>query len=117
MLHLFFIVVFIAEVIIGCWVISKIKEWDNNVNKLNAQVIELRPQIQSSLLETKLCVNKTMTAFAGIVTCIAEKREECKKFFSKSILSVIGSAVLKIPFSKILSILEIALTLKKMFRV
>lgn len=117
MLHLFFTITFVAEIIVGFWVVSKLKQWDKAVLEKNNQVIACQPVLKETLTEVKANVNKSMLALTSLVTFIGETKGECKKLFSKNFLSALGCLILKIPFKQIMTVLDVILTVKKFLRV
>lgn len=117
MLNLFFTIVFIAEIILAHWIISKLIKLDNCVKNFNSQVLEYQPTLKTNLQNARCSVNKAMLVLANIVTFINAKQSQCKTLFSKNILSVIGCSVLKIPFKQMFSVLDTILTLKKLLKV
>ncbi len=116
MLTIFFTITFIAELIIAGWIISVILKLDKIVCTTNQQVTDYRPILQENLTKTKAGVNKTLTALTKFVTFINEKKCECKDAFEKNIITSILCIILKLPFKKIISALEVALMLKKLLR-
>ena len=117
MLHLFFTITFVAEVIVCCWIVSKLKKLDEIVLEKNAQVLEYQPVLKSALTEVKANVNKSMLTLTSLVTFIGETKGECKKLFSKNFLSALGCLILKIPFKQIMSALDVILMVKRILKV
>lgn len=117
MLQIFFLITFIAEIIVGYQIVTALIRWDNSLKELNTKVLEFQPELKKILADTKTSVNKAMVSFGSIVTFIGEKRSQCKNLFSKNFLSVIGCAVLKIPFKQMVSVLDFLLTFKKLLKV
>lgn len=117
MLHLFFTITFIAEIIVTVWVVSKLKKWDRAVLEMNNQVLDYQPVLLDKLTKIKTNVNKSMVALKSLVTFIGETKGECKKLFSKNFLSALGCLILKIPFKQILTILDVIFMLKKFLKV
>jgi len=117
MLHLFFTITFIAEIIVCFWIVSKLKKLDRAVLEMNSQVLDYQPELKSMLANVKANVNKSMVSLKSLVSFIGETKGECKKLFSKNFLSAMGCLILKIPFSQILSVLDVIFTLKKILKV
>jgi len=117
MLQLFFTITFAAEIIVGYWIISYIIKCSKAVNKINEEVLAFQPVLKKSLEDTKVSVNRSMETFGKIVTYISTGKNQCRQLFSKNFLSVAGSLILKIPFKKMVSIMEFLLTLRKLLKV
>ncbi len=116
MLNLFFTIVFLAEIILAHWLISKIIKLDNYVKALNFLVVDRQSELKITLKSARCSVNKAMLMFANIVTFINAKQSQCKTLFSENLLSVIGCSVLKIPFKQMFTVLDTVLTLKRLLR-
>ena len=117
MLQVFFTISFIAEIIVCCWLVSKLKKWDRAVLEMNKQVLEFQPELKKSLTVVKTNVNKAMVALKVVVSFIGTTKGECKKLFSKNFISALGCLILKIPFKQILGILDVIFAFKKLLKV
>ncbi len=117
MLHLFFTISFAAEIIVCCWIISKLKKLDSIIIEKNRQVLEFQPELKKNLLEIKGKVNKSMVTLKSLVSFIGTAKGECKKLFSKNFISALGCLIFKIPFKQILNILDVIFALKNILKV
>ena len=70
MLNLFFTIVFLAEIILAHWLISKIIKLDNYVKALNFLVVDRQSELKIILKSARCSVNKAMLMLANIVTFI-----------------------------------------------
>ncbi len=116
MLQLFFTISFVAEIIVGFWIVSKLRKWDNAVLEMNKQVLDFQPELKASLTKVKAGVNKSMLALRSLVSVIGNAKGECKKLFSKNFLSALGCLILRIPFKQVLNILDVIFALKKLLK-
>ena len=65
MLVVFFTIVFIAEIIITCWIISKIKQLQAKVANLNLAVNQISPEIITGVTQIS-AIAETISSKMGI---------------------------------------------------
>lgn len=116
MLVLFFTIIVIAELIITVWLVLGLIKADKAVCETNKKIIEFQPILKSKLGKLKSIISLVLSSLDYCVMFIAEKKENFQNAFKKNLLSSILCIILKIPGKQILTILEILLTLKKLFK-
>lgn len=117
MFTLFFIIIFLAELIIAGWIISKIRKANEIVLEYNKKITAIQPVIKDTLQKTReiiTLINSKLTCFCASA---ADKKESCKNLFKNKNLTEIAMWIMKIPFKQIITMLEIILTIRKIIRV
>ncbi|MBQ8669231.1 hypothetical protein IJ472_05590 [bacterium] len=113
MLVLFFTIIFLAELIVAGWVISKIMSARKYVCELNQQVTDIQPVIKENIDKTHEGLTKTLNSLRTFINFLAEKKGQCSNLMKRNILSTTVAVILKLPFKEILSALEVILKVKK----
>ena len=116
MLVLFFTIIFLAELIIASWVISKINNARKLISEYNQQVVELQPVITLGITKARTNITKTLTTLNAFVNFLTEKKGQCSCIVGKNIFSTFLSVITKLPYKQILSFLEVLIAIKKFLR-
>lgn len=116
MLVLFFTIIFIAELIIAGWLVSCIVSVDKKVCALNQEVLTIKPQIKDHISKLRATINKVLGGLNCFVDYVAKKSSDCKESFKKGLITKIVLFILKIPARRIVTIIEMAMSLKKFLK-
>ena len=116
MLYIIFLIVFLAELIIMEWVVSKIIKCEKVVTETNNKITACRPIIKEKIKKAHSCLNTLTCCLKSFVTFVAEKKGQCKDLICKNILSTILCTITKIPFKHIITGLEIFLKIKNILK-
>lgn len=116
MLTLFFTIIFLAELIVANWIISKIVKFDNKVKETNIQILEIQPILRKYIRSTHYKLTKALNSLNCFVTFVADKKHQCKELCSKNIITSIVCLIVRLPYKQIFSALEVILTIKKILR-
>lgn len=116
MLTLLFTIVFIAELIIASWIISKIQKLNRVVCEANTKVLEAQVELKTQITETRLGITKALTALKKFTNFVDDTKDEYSNLVEKNIFSTVLSIILKLPYKKIMSALEVGLMIKKLLK-
>ncbi len=117
MLTLFFTVIFLAELIVTSWIISKIRKADDAILAYNKIITEYNPQLKNDLQKIKETVITLHSKLECFTTSVTNKAENCKKLIKNKYLTEFVMWLMKIPYKKIITVLEIILTIRKMIKI
>lgn len=112
MFNLFFIIVFIAEIIIAAKIIEILKQWDKKVCCVNESITSHRPNIYKNLLTAKLSVNKLLLGVTQTKIKLKKKKEQYKIVLIKNLITAICFIILNYNAKRALTIVELLLSLK-----
>lgn len=116
MLYIFFLIVFLAELIVMEWIVSKIIRLEKRVIETNQKVINYRPILKERIQKATSLLSGAAICLKSFVTFIAEKRGQCRDLLCKNLMSSLLCMITKIPFKQILTGLEIFLSIKKLLK-
>lgn len=116
MLYIIFLIVFLSELIIMEWVISKIIKCEKIIIETNQKVTACRPLIKEKMQKANSCLNSLTCCLKSFVTFIADKKGQCKDLICKNVVSTILCRITKIPFKHIITGLEIFLKIKNILK-
>ena len=108
MLTVFFIIVFIAEIIVAGKVISVLKDTSSKICEINSQVLEAKSAVKQSMKSVGSGV-KSAAKGVGFATKFLEKRRRLAIIsLSKAVLGiVIFLLIRKYPHNRILSVVDV----------
>ena len=112
MFVLFFVIVFIAELIVASKIIQIIKKADAKVCTVNEQILSARPQIKKGITSVRIEINKIHLSITQIQIKLKKKKEEYKIVLLKNILTGICFLLLNYNAKRALTTVELALSLK-----
>ncbi|MBD5402111.1 hypothetical protein HDR58_04855 [bacterium] len=116
MLILFFTIIFIAELIIVSWIISKLNKFNTVICKTNEEITAIRPVIKDEIEKVRTdiyAVNKKMGEFSNFLDV---RKNDYLNMFKPQIWSTIGKLILNADWKKFLIIIDIFLGIKKFLR-
>lgn len=116
MLVLFFTVIFLAELIVAGWVISKINKARIFVGEINQQILEIQPMIKTNLSRAHEVLSKALESLNSFTKFLAEKRGALGTLVNRNIFSTAIAVALKLPLKEILSLLEVVIKLRKLLK-
>lgn len=117
MLTLFFTIIFLAELIVASWIISKIKKADAIVCDYNNKVTEIKPILKDNLQKVHEIISNIHSKLNCLTSSVSNRVENCKNLFKSKALTSFAMWVLNIPYKKILTVVEIILTIRKLTKV
>ncbi len=117
MLTLFFTIIFLAELIVASWIISKIKKANAVVCDYNKKLTEFQPMLKDNLQKIHEIINNIHSKLNCLTSSVSNRVENCKNLFKSKALTDLAMWVLNIPYKKILTIVEIILTIRKLTKV
>lgn len=115
MLTLFFIIIFIAELIITSWIVSIIRIADQKVCQANQQVTESRKKLKERLYKIKAIINIANLSIDYIITYIKETKTSFEQILNKDIITTLILLILKIPENKISKCINIFMIIKNAY--
>lgn len=115
MLTLFFIIIFLAELIITSWIVSGLRKADAIVCEMNLQVTKSREELKEKLNKTKAVINLAKLSLDYLITFVKEKKTNFEHFFKKNLLTTILFLILRIPEKKITRYIDIFVILKQAY--
>lgn len=116
MLVLFFTVIFLAELIVAGWIISKINDARAFVGEINQQVLEFQPTVKTNIDKAHELLSKTLDTLNLFTKFLSEKRGVLGSLVNRNIFSTVIAVALKLPFKDILALLEVAIKLRKLLK-
>ena len=117
MFVLFFVIVFIAELIVASKLIQIIRNLDEKVCAVNEQITLANPQIKKGFLTTRLEINKILLSLTQIQIKLKKKQEKYKLVLLKNILTGICFLLLNYNAKRAMTAVELALSLKDFIKV
>ena len=111
MLTFFFIIVFIAELIIVCSLISWILKLDKKVCELNECFSVINPIIEDTITSVRISINSAALTLNKIQIKIAQKKDKYKTLVIKNIVTFILFLVLSNNAKKVISVTELAFSM------
>ena len=105
---LFFVIVFIAELVLTVQLILLIRNWDRKVCALNDLITESQPVIENAFTTIRIAINKTLLNLTKIQIKINEKKDRYKVIILKHIITAILFIILHGRWKKIISVVELA---------
>ena len=111
MLTFFFIIVFIAELIIVCSLISWILKLDKKVCELNECFSVINPIIEDTITSVRISINSAALTLNKIQIKIAQKKDKYKTLIIKNIVTFILFLVLSNNAKKVISVTELAFSM------
>lgn len=111
MLTFFFIIVFIAELIIVCSLISWILKLDKKVCELNECFSIINPIIEDTITSVRISINSAALTLNKIQIKIAQKKDKYKTLIIKNIVTFILFLVLSNNAKKVISVTELAFSM------
>ena len=112
MFVLFFVIVFIAELIVAFKIIQIIKNADAKICTANEQILSAKPQIKKEITSIRIEINKILLSITQIQIKLKKKKEEYKIVLLKNILTGICFLLLNYNAKRALTTVELALSLK-----
>ena len=112
MFVLFFVIVFIAELIVASKIIQIIKNADAKVCTVNEQILCAKPQIKKEITSIRIEINKILLSITQIQIKLKKKKEEYKIVLLKNILTGICFLLLNYNAKRALTTVELILSLK-----
>lgn len=76
MIKIFFIIVFISELIISLSITIKLLQWDKKVNKLNKMVLNNQNLIQNLFIDFRGILGGFTCEFTNLKQILAQKKQE-----------------------------------------
>lgn len=116
MIGLFFTTIFIAELIIAGWIISKFIAFNKLVCETNKQVLDFKTKIPEIFNNTRISINSFLLKLNNIDQFVNKKKEECTKILTPNNYIKFISFFLNKDFKKLLVIIDIALAIKKLLK-
>ena len=117
MLTIFFVIVFIAELIVAEKVISTLKKTSAAVCEINDQVSEIKPVVASSMRSVSSGVNSAAKGVGAFTKFLEKKRKFAIVSLTKAVLGiVIFLAIKKFPHKKMLSVVDVFFALGKLIK-
>jgi hypothetical protein len=116
MLYIFFTIVFIAELIVLEKIISSLRKLNNAVCDINSKILEFQPKIKDDIKALRITISGVLGKLDCFVTFVAKKRTDCGKQISKNLLLKILGFILRIPAKRILTVLDIVLMIRKVWK-
>lgn len=116
MLVVFFTIVFIAEIIVTCWFVSKIKKLRNKVAGINLAVNQISPEIISGITQTRAVAETISTKLGITVNFVEEKKCDCVDALKKGLLTTLMFNITKLPGKKIFTMIDLFLTIRKIVK-
>jgi len=116
MLILFFTIIFLAELIVAGWIISKIRLADNMVCTFNTQLTGVQPRLKENLIKTKEAVTILHAKFDCIIKSISDKKNHCENLIKNKALVHLGLWFVKLPYKRLISIIEMFFTIGKFLK-
>lgn len=113
MLTIFFTIIFIAELIIACWVISVIQKLDRKVCEMNQKVLDFQPVLKERICKFQIAVNTVLLGIDYFAQFITKKKDECLNYLSKNIITAILFLVLNTSGKKVLTFVDLFFSFKK----
>ena len=117
MFTLFFLIIFLAELIVAGWIISKIRKANEIVLGYNQKVTAFNPCLKADLQKIKEIAAAIHSKLDCFTASVSDKKEKCKNLFKNKFLTELAMWLMKIPYKKIITILEIILTIRKIIKV
>jgi len=112
MLTFFIAIVLIAEIVITFHIISFILKIDKKVCELNEEIVALTPTIEDTLTSARISINKILLTLNKFEQKLQSKTEEFKFNILKSVITTVLYLLLNTSGKKVLSIIELAFSLK-----
>lgn len=116
MLIAFFVIVFIAEMIVAEKIISVLRLADERVCKINSKVCEFNPVLKGKLSDTHTIVSKILSYTTCFIDFVLLKKCECEVLFKKNLITTILCLAIKMPYRKIFDAVSLFFTLKKLLK-
>ena len=104
---LFFVIVFIAELVLTIQLIILIRNWDRKVCALNEQITQVTPEIEKSLTQIRIVINKVLLKLNKIQIKIEKEKNKYKNIILKHFITGVLYLILHGRWKKIFSIIEI----------
>lgn len=114
---MFFIIIFLAEIIAAGWIVTKIRSADELVCGFNKRITGLRPVLKNEIIKIKEIITLLHSKLSCFTAASSDRREKCKNLFKNKYLTDIAVLLMKIPYKKIIAFINIILTIKKIIRV
>ncbi len=115
MFTLFFIIIFIAELIIAYHLIMLIRKCDATVCALNKSLSVSGKQIHKSLIDVRLAVNKGLLALNGTIIKLQETKERYKWIFIKNVATTLLLLALNTDAKKVVASVDLIISIKDFF--
>lgn len=112
MLTFFIAIVLIAEIVITFHIISFILKIDKKICELNEEIVALTPTIEDTLTSARISINKILLTLNKFEQKLQSKTEEFKFNILKSVITTVLYLLLNTSGKKVLSIIELAFSLK-----
>ena len=112
MFVLFFVIVFIAELIVASKIVQIIKKADAKICTVNEQILSARPQIKKGITSVRIEINKILLSITQIQIKLKKKKEEYKIVLLKNVLTWICFLLLNYNVKRALTTVELVLSLK-----
>lgn len=112
MFVLFFIIVFIAELIVAFNIIQIIKNANAKICAANEQILSINPQIKKGFTSARIEINKVLLSITQFQIKLKKKKEEYKIVLLKNILTGICFLLLNYNAKRALTTVELVLSLK-----
>ena len=116
MIGIFFTTIFIAELIIASWIISKIIAFNKLVCETNKQIIDFQAKIPETFNNTRILINTFLLKLNGFRQFVSKKKDECTKVLTPNNYIKFISFFLNQELKKLLVIIDIALAVKKLLK-
>ena len=117
MLTIFFVIVFIAELIVAEKIISTLKKTSATVCEINDQVSEIKPVVASSMHGVSSGVNSAAKGVETLTKFLEDKRRSLIVSLIKAALGIaVFLMIKKYPHKKWLSLVDVFFALGKLIR-
>ena len=118
MLTVFFVIVFIAELIVAGKVISVIKDTSSKICDINRQVTEVKSAVKQSLKSVGKGVKSAAKGVGFMTKFLEKKRRTAIISLAKAVLGiVIFLLIRKYPHKRILSVVDVVYSLDNLLKV
>ena len=107
----FFIIVFIAEIVLTVNVISLILKCDKKVCDLNSVVSAIHPEVQKSFCSLRIAINTLNLSLNKVQLKIEQKKNEYKTIIFKYFITAVLFLILNTNGKRIMSSVETVFTL------
>ena len=116
MLVVFFTIVFIAELIVTCWIVSKINKLRAKIAGANLAVNQISPEIISGVTQARAIAETISTKLGVTVDFIEEKKCDCLSSLMKGVLTTLLFSATKLPGKKLFTMIDLLLTIRKIIK-
>ncbi len=113
MLILFFTIIFIAEIIIAGWLISKIRKLDKIVCEFNFRILPLKDLFKEKIILEKEVLTSFNQKVKGWNDFVDKKKNQYLKIHPQMIMTI-ASFILKNDWKKVVLIFDIIFGIKKL---